>query len=705
MKNYLIAAICALVLFSTCPGFAQTTLTVDEYRVTSSTLYETTPTLGNDGTQELVVYTARELLNTGMFEQADIYYQPLLGGQPNGGPVQVTASLTDDVLNDVGGDYIVYTAFEDTTSLTGLIMLYRISTGQLRALSDPGWVRDPKISGRYVIWLQGASGATEVILYDINTNVSQTLAGPVPPTFQVEVGSRFAVWASLDGDYDIEVFDFEIGARYAITATAMTDERYPSTAGDWIVWEARDARSTMGRIEAYNGRTGEMRVIAENDFTNRLPSIDGNLIAWESNASGNFDVYVHRLDTSETFQVTDDPGDQYLNDLFGDKIAYVDRRWGDEDIFLSKLTFSFPDPCADLGGDSDGDGVCDANDNCPTVTNSDQSDNDGDGVGDACDFPTPNLMVALSHSPLSPTAADLITFEAVVFNQGDETADPSVLSFRIGGETVPMTYDVPALAEGESYTATRRLVLSEQEYVNTAIADATNVVEESNESDNSTTELVSVSFALLPEIDVFPLAVDFGQVDIGDSSTMIVTVSNLGQGALVLYETTLSGPAEFVLEPVTTPLEVLGGETLDLWLTFSPTVEGALFADLALLSNDGDETWQSLPVTGEGVVASVPPAQQVIDLLAFIEESAASGDLEGAGPGRSAAGRFGALVNMIESAGEDIRLGNYSEACDTLDDVLKRTDGLSPPPDFVSGVATIELTIRVNTLKDSINCP
>jgi len=37
--------------------------------------------------------------------------------------------------------------------------------------------------------------------------------------------------------------------------------------------------------------------------------------------------------------------------------------------------------------DTDGDGIADADDNCPTVSNDNQADTDGDDVGDACDDP------------------------------------------------------------------------------------------------------------------------------------------------------------------------------------------------------------------------------------------------------------------------------------------------------------------------------
>ena len=44
--------------------------------------------------------------------EADIWYQRLSGVAPFGLPVQVTVGSEDDQLNDVSGDYIVYTAYE-----------------------------------------------------------------------------------------------------------------------------------------------------------------------------------------------------------------------------------------------------------------------------------------------------------------------------------------------------------------------------------------------------------------------------------------------------------------------------------------------------------------------------------------------------------------------------------------------------------------
>src|SRR5206468_2418741 len=65
----------------------------------------------------------------------------------------------------------------------------------------------------------------------------------------------------------------------------------------------------------------------------------------------------------------------------------------------SATTTTLP-PCPD----ADGDGVCDASDNCPADPNPDQQDADGDGVGDACDPCTNGVAVTTAKVTVAKLA-------------------------------------------------------------------------------------------------------------------------------------------------------------------------------------------------------------------------------------------------------------------------------------------------------------
>jgi hypothetical protein len=75
------------------------------------------------------------------------------------------------------------------------------------------------------------------------------------------------------------------------------------------------------------------------------------------------------------------------------------------------VTCSLPDACQlgicvpGGGGDTDGDGICNADDNCPAFANATQSDVDGDDHGDACDAQDVELNVVIARLRRSINAA------------------------------------------------------------------------------------------------------------------------------------------------------------------------------------------------------------------------------------------------------------------------------------------------------------
>jgi hypothetical protein len=371
-KNSIIGLFLFTIVLSIIPGLVMAdTMVATEFRITASYLDETEPTLGVSLTTDLVVYTQIQPDGTG-----DIWYQPLFEGAPDGVSTRVTSMPgIHDQLNDVSGDYIVYTSTEGGYNF---VVVYEISTGSSWTLTPPAIISDPHIDGDWVVWLQSA----QVMLYNLMDLGTAAQAQPISgiPASSPQIGDRFAVW--VEGS-DIVVWDLS-SSTTMVVGTAGIDTN-PTTSGPWVAWLSGEGPT---RVEAINMDVqGSGRTVADNGTLNLRPSMHGDLIAWESNVAGNFDIWVYRLSNGESFPVNADMVDQQLTNVHGNLVAYVDARASNKDVWVSTLEFIPSDPCEGLGGDTDGDGVCNANDNCPDVANADQADSDGDGVGDACDAP------------------------------------------------------------------------------------------------------------------------------------------------------------------------------------------------------------------------------------------------------------------------------------------------------------------------------
>jgi PKD repeat protein len=344
-------------------GARADTLVTTEHQITAGEtvrVYSTMPRLGRDGVSKLVVYTANDVLPNGALGPGSIYYQRLTDdGAPAGSPVRVApGGPYDNELDDVSGDFIVYIAYDGTTSVSGRVMVYQISTQVTRIAGNATAIQEARIHAGTVVWRQGESGATQVKRFEVawfgTSHLPVTIAGPIPPAFALDLGGRFAAYSVLEGgQYEVEAFDLGLGQAVSVSALAGFNETDPSTDGAWLTWSEQELGQRLPRIWARNLDTGEVRLVADNGAGCYRPSISGDLITYESNLDGSLGIFAYRLSTSETFQVTANTSDQFLNDVFDDLVAYVDLRNGFGDVHVSHLEFLPPNrpPVANAGPD------------------------------------------------------------------------------------------------------------------------------------------------------------------------------------------------------------------------------------------------------------------------------------------------------------------------------------------------------------------
>lgn len=127
-------------------------------------------------------------------------------------------------------------------------------------------------------------------------------------------------------------------------------------------------------------------------------SADGNLVAFRSFANdlvagdtnGQFDVFVRDLASGTTHRVN--LSNQGVQAAGASRAPSISAQGGhvvfesDADGLVGDDQNGFTDVyLATFEVDSDADGVPNADDNCPLVSNVDQADRDGDGIGDLCD--------------------------------------------------------------------------------------------------------------------------------------------------------------------------------------------------------------------------------------------------------------------------------------------------------------------------------
>jgi hypothetical protein len=109
--------------------------------------------------------------------------------------------------------------------------------------------------------------------------------------------------------------------------------------------------------------------------------------------------------------------------------------------------------------------------------------------------------------------------------------------------------------------------------------------------------------ACAPDIDVIPASLDFGQVAVGTlSSPQTITLTNNGTCTLYICDIEMTGPDATmfgITSLSTTDNKIPPGESASGTVRFLPGSTGTKTATLRICSNDPDETWVEILLSGE----------------------------------------------------------------------------------------------------------
>jgi hypothetical protein len=109
-------------------------------------------------------------------------------------------------------------------------------------------------------------------------------------------------------------------------------------------------------------------------------------------------------------------------------------------------------------------------------------------------------------------------------------------------------------------------------------------VTDSSNPIQSATSALSITISA-PALTLIPASINFGNVQVGQTPTQSVKLTNSGNATLDVSKVTITG-SDFSLTGLTVPLSLGAGQSTYFTVQFSPTGAGGATGDISLVSND-----------------------------------------------------------------------------------------------------------------------
>lgn len=158
--------------------------------------------------------------------------------------------------------------------------------------------------------------------YEINSGNSNMLKHDMPQPNEPRAEGNYVVWWEINSGRNIVLYDKNT-CKSKIISAAGAGSDHPRISGSTVVYHSVVAGAD--HIYSYDITSGVTRGVTSEGMQ-YYADVCGNKIVYDDNRDGKWDIYLFDRSTMQEVRLTNEPHDQMMPQIYGNRIIYMDNR-------------------------------------------------------------------------------------------------------------------------------------------------------------------------------------------------------------------------------------------------------------------------------------------------------------------------------------------------------------------------------------------
>lgn len=218
---------------------------------------------------------------------------------------------------DIAEDYAVWIVEGEKT-----ITLYDLDDSTETKIGDSRSAKtNPKVDGKYVVWIDSRHGGSDVYLYDISKKKEKRITSDSTVGTDIEIYGNNIVWTDTrNKGTDVYLYNISTDTEEQVSTSGAASK--PTVSQSYVAWQDKRNKKDAD-IYYYDIKAQEEKeaVVSTGEQTN--PVIDGDQIVYEQ--FGGDQLYMYTIRTKRNKKLTSDSSIKSVPHLYEDTYVYLSK--------------------------------------------------------------------------------------------------------------------------------------------------------------------------------------------------------------------------------------------------------------------------------------------------------------------------------------------------------------------------------------------